>query len=52
MLADPFRAEQTRARSLLDVWSWMVAKGLASDLSLPIHALLGRPLLAGKSLSA
>lgn len=52
MLADQFHAETTRARSLLGVWSRMVAKVLAFDLSLHINALLGRPLLAVKSLYA
>ena len=52
MLADQFRAETTRARSLLGVWSRMVAKVLAFNLSLHVNALLGRPLLAVKSLYA
>jgi hypothetical protein len=52
MLADQFHAERTRARSLLGVWSRVVAKVLAFDLSLHINALLGRPLLAVKSLYA
>ena len=52
MLADQFNAESTRARSLLGVWSRMVAKVLAFDLSLYVNALLGRPLLAVKSLYA
>lgn len=52
MLADQFHAETTRARSLLGVWSRMVAKVLAFDLSLRLNALLGRPLLAVKSLYA
>ena len=52
MLADQFNAETTRARSLLGVWSRMVAKVLAFDLSLHVNLLLGRPLLAVKSLYA
>lgn len=52
MLADQFKVETTRARSLLGVWSRVVAKVLAFDLSLYINALLGRPLLAVKSLYA
>lgn len=52
MLADQFRAETTRARSLLGVWSRMVAKVLAFNLSLHVNALLGRRLLAVKSLYA
>lgn len=52
MLADQFHAERTRARSLLGVWSRMVAKVLAFDLSLLVNALLGRRLLAVKSLYA
>jgi hypothetical protein len=52
MLADQFNAEATRARSLLGVWSRVVAKVLAFDLSLYLNALLGRPLLAVKSLYA
>lgn len=50
MLADQFHAETTRARSLLGVWTRIVAKVLAFDLSLWVNALLGRPLLAIKSL--
>lgn len=52
MLADQFHAETTRARSLLGVWSRIVAKVLAFDLSLRLNTLLGRPLLAVKSLYA
>lgn len=52
MLADQFRAETTRARSLLGVWSRIVAKMLAFDLSLYINRLFGRPTLAVKSLYA
>lgn len=52
MLADQFNAETTRARSLLGVWSRMVSKVLAFDLSLHLNLLLGRPLLAVKSLYA
>lgn len=52
MLADQFRVETTRARTLLGVWSRVVAKVLAFDLSLYVNALLGRPLLAVKSLYA
>lgn len=52
MLADQFCAERTRARSLLGVWTRMVAKVFAFDLSLHINALLGRPVLAVKSLYA
>ena len=52
MLADQFGAETTRARSLLGVWSRMVAKVLAFDLSLYVNALLGRPILSVKSLYA
>jgi hypothetical protein len=52
MLADQFRVETTRARSLLGVWSRMVAKALAFNLGLHAHARLGRPLLAVKSLCA
>jgi hypothetical protein len=50
MLADQFKAETTRARSLLGVWSRMVSKMLAFELSLHVNVLLGRPLLAVKSL--
>lgn len=50
MLADQFRVETTRARSLWGVWTRVVAKVLAFDLSLHINRLLGRPLLAVKSL--
>ncbi|WP_420454456.1 IS982 family transposase [Rubrivirga sp.] len=52
MLADQSNAETTRARSLLGVWSRMVAKVLAFDLSLYVNALLGRPILSVKSLYA
>lgn len=52
MLADQFKAETTRARSLLGVWSRMVAKLLAFELGLYVNLLLGRPLLAVKSLYA
>ena len=52
MLADQFKAETTRARSLLGVWSRMVAKLLAFELGLYVNLLLGRPLLAIKSLYA
>ena len=52
MLADQFHAETTRARSLLGVWSRIVAKVLAFDSSLYVNALLRRPVLAVKSLYA
>lgn len=50
MLADQFEVETTRARSLWGVWTRGVAKVLAFNLSLYINRLLGRPLLAVKSL--
>jgi hypothetical protein len=50
MLADQFRVETTRARSLRGVQTRLVAKLLAFDLSLWINQLLGRPPLAIKSL--
>ena len=50
MLADQFRVETTRARSLAGVWTRVVAKVLAFDLSLVINRLLGRSPLALKSL--
>ena len=50
MLADQFRIETTRARSLWGVWTRVVAKVLAFDLSLVINRLLGRSPLALKSL--
>lgn len=50
MLADQFRVETTKARSLWGVWTRVVAKVLAFDLSLHLNRLLGRPLLAVKSL--
>ena len=50
MLADQFKAETTRARSLLGVQTRMVAKLLAFDLGVYLNRLLGRPPLAIKSL--
>jgi hypothetical protein len=50
MLADQFRVETTRARSLWGVWTRVLAKVLAFNLSLHVNRLLGRPLLAVKSL--
>ena len=52
MLADQFKAETTRARSLLGVQTRMVAKLLAFDLGVYLNRLLGRPSLAIKSLYA
>ena len=50
MLADQFHLETTRARSLLGLRVRMMAKVLSFDLSLVLNQLLGRPLLAVKSL--
>ena len=52
MLADQFKAETTRARSLLGVQTRMVAKLLAFDVGVYVNRLLGRPPLAIKSLYA
>lgn len=50
MLADQFRVETTRARSLLGVQVRVLTKVLAYDLSIVLNRLLGRPPLAIKSL--
>ena len=52
VLADQFKVETTRARSLLGVWGRAMSKVLAFDLSPIVNARLGRPLLAVKSLDA
>lgn len=50
MLADQFKLEATRALSLLGLKARVAAKLLAFNLSLYINRLLGRDLLAVKSL--
>lgn len=50
MLADEFKMETTRARSLLGVKVRAVAKMLAYNVSWLLNELLGRPALAIKSL--
>jgi hypothetical protein len=50
MFADQFAVEVTRARSLLGIWTRVVAKVLAFDLGVYVNRLLGRPPLAIKPL--
>jgi transposase len=50
MLADEFRVETTRARSLGGVVTRVVSKLLAFNVSLYLNRILGRDLLAVKSL--
>lgn len=50
MLADQFRLETTRARSLLGLKTRLAAKLLSYDVSYFINQMLGRPALAMKSL--
>lgn len=50
MLADQFKLETTRARSLWGVGTRVVAKLLAFNLSIFLNRRLGRPDLAIKDL--
>lgn len=50
MLADQFKVESTRARSLLGLKTRMAAKLLSYNVSFLINEMLGRPALAMKSL--
>jgi hypothetical protein len=49
-LADQFKVETTRARSLWGVMARLGAKLLAFNLSLLLNQMLGRPRLAVKDL--
>lgn len=50
MLADQFRLESTRARSLIGLKTRLAAKLLSYNVSIVLNRMLGRPALAMKSL--
>jgi hypothetical protein len=50
MLADQFSVETTRARSLLGLKMRMASKLLSYNVSFLINQMLGRPVLAMKSI--